>query len=118
VRSIRIKRALVAGVALAVMAAMPAGATHGIPRDISIKYSSKKNKFKGKLKSQVADCRAGLVTLHRIEGGPNPIVGTTTAAGGNWSIRASSHGRYYADGESFQAAGGFCPDVRSKVLKI
>jgi hypothetical protein len=109
--------AIVAAV-LAGSAAGSAGATHNIPRDLSIKYSSEKHKFKGKFKSQVGDCRTGIVTLHRIEGGPNPIVGSDAASGGKWSIRASKRGRYYADSDSFQAPNGFCPRVRSRVLEI
>ena len=116
VRKVRTFAAIAA--ILAVGAAAPATATHNIPRDLSIKYSSDKHRFKGKFKSQVADCRTGIVTLHRIESGPNPIVGSVAASGGKWAIRASKRGRYYADSDSFQAAGGFCPRVRSRVLEI
>jgi hypothetical protein len=104
--------------AAAVLVAVPAAATHNIPRDLSIKHSAEKHRFKGKLKSQVADCRAGVVTLVRIESGPNPIVGSTTAAAGRWAIRAGGHGRFYAESASFQAPGGFCPKVRSRVIKV
>ena len=115
VRTVRTFGAL--GAALAIIAAAPAGATHNIPRDISIKYSAEKHRFKGKLKSQVADCRTGVVTLRRIKSGPNPIVGSSTASGGRWSVRASGGGRYYAETGSFQAPGGFCPAVRSRVVE-
>ena len=60
-RKVRTFAALAALTAL--LAGAPATATHNIPRDLSIKYSAKKHRFKGKLKSQVGDCRAGLVVL-------------------------------------------------------
>jgi hypothetical protein len=115
-RTVRRFGVLVAAVAL--LGAAAAGATHNIPRDLSIKHSAAKKRFKGKLKSQVADCRAGVVTLVRIEPGPNPIVGSATATGGRWAIRAGGHGRFYAESASFQAPGGFCPKVRSRVIRV
>ena len=87
---------------------------------MTLKYSSSKHKFKGKLKSPESACLTGIVTVHRVETGPNPIV-TSDAAGANgtWSAGASRrNGRYYATAESFQTPSGTCPDVRSRTLEL
>jgi hypothetical protein len=94
-----------------------AEATHNTPRDLSIHYSASKKAFKGKFKSPLDECRNGIVALHRVEPGTDPIVGSTTASGGAWSIDQAGHGkRYYVDSGSFQGPTAFCPDVRSPVL--
>ena len=108
--------ALALSAGLASLGVEPVIGGHSIPRDISIKYSAEKKRFKGKLKSQVAVCLSGIVRLHRTEPGPNPIVGSVQAApDGRWVIAArAGSSRWYADTEGFQAADGYCPAVRSK----
>lgn len=94
-----------------------AEATHNTPRDLSIHYSASKKAFKGKFKSPLEECRNGIVALHRIEPGTDPIVGSTTATAGAWWIHQSGRGKsYYVDSGSFQGPTAFCPDVRSPVL--
>ncbi len=117
-------RFAVALVALALLVGVGPGSVdpvlggHSIPRDLSIKYSSNSKRFKGKIKSQVAVCRSGIVALHRAEPGPNPIVGSVQAAAdGRWAIAArAGSSKWYADTEAFQASDGFCPAVRSKTI--
>ena len=95
-----------------------AAAAHNIPRDVTLKYSERKDRFKGKIESQVADCLTGVVTVHRSERGPNPIVASGSAGpGGGWSASARAPaGRYYATTDGFQAPAGYCPRVRSRTL--
>lgn len=110
--------AVAAAATCAVLAGTTALAGHNIPRDVSIKYSAEKKRFKGKLKSQVASCRSGIVSLRRVEPGPNPLVGSAQASSdGSWSVKAGAgSSRWYADTAGFQAADGYCPAVRSKII--
>jgi hypothetical protein len=113
-------RVLALGCALAVgtatLAALPADATHTFPRKLTVKHAN--GKLKGKLKSPSPECRAGIVTVHRVRRGADPIVASDAASGGRWKVRAPRRGRFYASAESFMAPSGRCPDVRSRAIEI
>ena len=94
----------------------PADATHTFPRKLTIKHRN--GKLKGKFKSPSAECRAGIVTVHRVRRGPDPIVASDPASRGRWKVRAPRRGRFYASAESFNAPAGRCPDVRSRAIRV
>jgi hypothetical protein len=97
-----------------------AGGAHNIPRDVTLKYSERKDAFKGKIKAKHPACLPGVVVVRRIESGPNPVVASATAgSSGGWSAGArGKRGRYYATTEGYQTPAGNCPSVRSRTLSL
>lgn len=84
--------------------------TAAASRKLSIKY--KRGKFKGKVKSNAAACRAGKVTVLEAAKGKDPKVAKAKAkANGKWSVRESvDQGKYYAKVK----ASRDCPAAKSK----
>ena len=95
-----------------------AHAGHAIHRGISIHYSG--DRFTGRIKSESPSCLNGLIELHKIKRGPNPIVGSDFAgSNGDWSIsKRAKHGRFYASTAEYQSPAGLCREVRSRVIEL
>ena len=102
----------------AVLAGTTALAGHNIPRDVSIKYSAEKKRFKGKFKSQVASCRSGIVSLRRVEPGPIPLVGSAQASSdGSSSVKAGAAQPLVRRHSGLSGGGWILPrSVRSKII--
>ena len=112
--------ALASAIALAGATVQTSVAADNLPRDLTLKYSERKDAFKGKIKSKEPACLPGVVVVQRVEAGPNPIVGSAAAGpGGRWAAPGNpKRGRYYATTESYRTPVGNCPSVRSRTLTL
>lgn len=102
--------------------APPTPAPKNISRKLTIKYKSKKNLFKGKIKSNSADCiDSQKVTVFQKKNGTDPKFGTTTSAGnGKWKLKAkNADGKFYAKvGKSLLPDEDTCLAAQSKKAKV
>jgi hypothetical protein len=89
-------------------------------RRLTIRYNEKTDKFSGKLTSSEDECEAGKVTVHKRKPGKDPRIGSDrTNADGAWSEKEkNADGRFYAKVGSSDVAGGSCPDVKSRTMKV
>ena len=120
-RSTRIGAALaVLACALGIAGASGVGASHNIQRGLSLHYKERAERFVGRIKSDPAVCLSGLVTVHKIKRGPNPTVGSDSAASdGSWSVsKRARGGRFYATTPRYETSNGVCRRVRSPILAL
>ena len=103
---------------VALLAGGTAGAAvHGIPRGLSLHYRD--GAFTGRIKSDASQCLVGVVALHKLKKGSDPIVGSARAgAGGRFSIpKRARSGRYYVDTGAYTTEVGLCVAVRSRIVE-
>ena len=90
-------------------------------RTLSLAYSKKKDKFKGKLASQSPACISGQkVKFFEKKKGKDPKLGSdTTGANGTYSLKEkNAEGRFYAEVRQTSVSGGTCLAAKSKTIKV
>jgi 6-phosphogluconolactonase (cycloisomerase 2 family) len=102
--------------------APPPPAPETFARQLTIKYQAKKNRFKGKITSNEADCIDGeKVTVFRKKKGPDKKLGSKdTDANGKWKLKQkNADGKFYATvGETVLPDDDVCLAVQSKKTKV
>jgi hypothetical protein len=91
------------------------------PRTLSISYSEKKDKFKGRLASQSPACISGQkVKVFEKEKGKDPKLGSVPSlASGKYSLKEkNADGSIYAAVGQSSTSGGTCLAAKSKTIKV
>ncbi len=91
-----------------------------LTRTLTLGYSGKSDKFKGRLRSNEPACLAGKVKVFEKQKGKDPKVGADkTNTAGKWSFEdRGADGKFYAAVPEKTVAAGVCPAARSKSKKV
>jgi len=97
-----------------------------IPSEVTIKFKEGPTLFKGKVTSDLPECREGrLVTVFKVRKGPDKTVGSDlTNARGKWKVDVNhANGRYYAKVKRSQLGGYYgggdtCAKARSDTIEV
>jgi hypothetical protein len=90
-------------------------------RTVTIAYSAKQDKFKGKLASEAPACIAELnVAVYEKKKGKDPKLGsaTTTDAGGYSLKEKNAEGKFYSAVKQTSTSAGTCLAAQSKMIKV
>jgi hypothetical protein len=90
-------------------------------RNLSIAYSGKRGKFKGKLASGSPTCTADQkVSVFEKKNGTDPKLGSSkTNDTGKYSLKeTNAEGKFYAAVKQGSASAETCLDARSKTIKV
>ena len=90
-------------------------------RELTLKYSQKKESFTGEVASRIADCvSAQWVTVFKMEKGPDPsLASDRTGKRGKYSLKARhADGKFYARAHPTTLADGICLTAKSEAIKV
>ena len=96
------------------------GGTTTLTRTLSLGYSERSDKFKGKLRSNDAACLTGKVKVFEKRKGKDPKAGSDRTDGtGKWSFKEEgADGKFYARVPATTIPAGECPPAKSKVKRV
>lgn len=96
------------------------GGTTTLTRTLSLGYSEKSDKFKGKLRSNDAACLTGRVKVFEKRKGKDPKAGSDKTDGtGKWSFKEEgADGKFYATVPATTIPAGECPAAKSKAKRV
>jgi hypothetical protein len=89
-------------------------------RSLSIRYSAKRKRFRGRIRSSSTACLGGKVKVFRVQKGRDPKVASDRAdASGKWAASEDAgDGRYYASIGKRTAGAISCPAAKSATVKV
>jgi hypothetical protein len=91
-----------------------------LTRTLSLGYSAKSDKFKGRLRSNEPGCLAGKVKVYEKAKGKDPKAGSDkTNAAGKWSFEEkNADGKFYGLVAEKTVPTGTCPAARSRAKRV